>query len=78
MIGNRVMNIPNEPSSLNDAVSAKYVNQSGVDIKHECVLRNGPQPMTNHLNMGSYSINNVLDPANLQDVATKNYVYRLA
>ena len=30
--------------------------------------------MTGHLNMGNHYINNVLNPANAQDAATKNYV----
>ena len=74
MGGNRVMSLPFSPTDTSDAVSAAYVIQNGLNIEEKAVLRNGTQSMAGHFNMGNNFINNVLDPANAQDAATKNYV----
>ena len=74
MKGNRIKHIPMNPEDTSDAVSADFVNKENIKLKEKAMLRNGLQSMTGHLDMDSHYINNVLDPVNNQDVATKLYV----
>ena len=74
MSGNRVMNVPYTPANTSDAVNDAYVIQGDLDVEQNTVLRNGTQAMTGNLDMGVHFINNLPNPVNDQDVATKNYV----
>ena len=74
MSGNRVMNIPYAPANTSDAANAAYVIQGDLDVEQKTVLRDGTQAMTGNLNMDDHFINNLTNPVNAQDAATKNYV----
>ena len=74
MSGNRVMNIPYAPVNTSDAANAAYVIQGDLDVEQKTVLRDGTQAMTGNLNMDDHFINNLTNPVNAQDAATKNYV----
>ena len=74
MSGNRVMNVPYAPANTSDAANAAYVIQGDLDVEQKTVLRNGTQAMTGNLNMDDHFINNLTNPVNVQDAATKNYV----
>ena len=74
MEGKRIQNISFTPTNTSDVVSAAYVNQGDIDVRHDAVLRNGTQTMTGNLNMDGRHINNLVDPTDAHDAATKNYV----
>ena len=74
MSGNRVTNVPYTPANTSDAANAAYVIQGDLDIEQKTVLRDGTQAMTGNLDMDDHFINNLPNPVNAQDVATKNYV----
>ena len=74
MGGNRVMNVPYAPANTSDAANAAYVIQGDLDVEQKTVLRDGTQAMTGNLNMDDHFINNLTNPVNAQDAATKNYV----
>ena len=74
MSGNRVMNVPYAPANTSDAANAAYVIQGDLDVEQKTVLRDGTQAMTGNLNMDDHFINNLTNPVNAQDAATKNYV----
>ena len=71
---NRVKNISLNPVDTSDAANAAFVIQGDITVEQKAVLRSGTQAMSGHLNMDNHYINNVLDPADPQDVATKKYV----
>ena len=74
MSGNRVMNVPYTPANTSDAANAAYVIQGDLDVEQKTVLRDGTQAMTGNLDMDDHFINNLTNPVNAQDAATKNYV----
>ena len=74
MSGNRVTNVPYAPVNTSDAANAAYVIQGDLDVEQKTVLRDGTQAMTGNLNMDDHFINNLTNPVNAQDAATKNYV----
>ena len=74
MSGNRVMNVPYAPANTSDAANAAYVIQGDLDVEQKTVLRDGTQAMTGNLDMDVHFINNLPNPVNAQDAATKNYV----
>ena len=73
MSGNRVMNVPYAPANTSDAANAAYVIQGDLDVEQKTVLRNGTQAMTGNLDMDDHFINNLTNPVNAQDAATKAY-----
>ena len=48
--------------------------QEGVEVNATALLRDGTQPATGNLDMGTNLIQNVGNPVDPQDAATKNYV----
>ena len=73
MSGNRVMNVPYAPVNTSDAANAAYVIQGDLDVEQKTVLRDGTQAMTGNLDMSGNLINNLSNPLNAQDAATKAY-----
>ena len=74
MARNRIENLPFNPVDTNDAASAAFVINGDLAVEDKALFKDGTKAMTGHLNMNHHYINNVLDPAYDQDVATKSYV----
>ena len=74
MNGNRITNLPDFPRNPKEAVSMAYVITKNDRLQRKTLLRSGNQAMEGHLNMDTHYINNIRDPADPQDAATKNYV----
>ena len=72
--GHRLKQIPHEPTAATDGAAASFVIAGDIAVKDAAVLRSGVQTMTGNLDLDSHYITNVIDPANQQDAATKNYV----
>ena len=72
--GHRLKQIPHEPTGTTDGAAASFVIAGDIAVKDAAVLRSGVQTMTGNLDLDSHHIKNVVDPANQQDAATKNYV----
>ena len=72
--GHRLKQIPHEPTATTDGAAASFVIAGDIAVKNAAVLRSGAQTMTGNLDLDSHYINNVVDPANQQDAATKGYV----
>ena len=72
--GHRLKQIPHEPTDTTDGAAASFVIAGDIAVKDAAVLRSGVQTMTGNLDLDSHHIKNVVDPANQQDAATKNYV----
>ena len=72
--GHRLKQIPHEPTATTDGAAASFVIAGDIAVKDAAVLRSGVQTMTGNLDLDSHYINNVVDPANQQDAATKSYV----
>ena len=73
MVENRIENLPFNPIDTNDAASAAFVINGDLAVEDKALFKDGTKAMTGHLNMNHHYINNVLDPAYDQDVATKSY-----
>ena len=72
--GHRLKQVPHEPTAATDGAAASFVIAGDIAVKDAAVLRSGVQTMTGNLDLDSHYITNVIDPANQQDAATKNYV----
>ena len=72
--GHRLKQIPHEPTDTTDGAAASFVIAGDIAVKDAAVLRSGVQTMTGNLDLDLHHIKNVVDPANQQDAATKNYV----
>ena len=72
--GHRLKQIPHEPTDTTDGAAVSFVIAGDIAVKDAAVLRSGAQTMTGNLDLDSHYINNVVDPANQQDAATKGYV----
>ena len=66
--------IPHEPTDTTDGAAVSFVIAGDIAVKDAAVLRSGVQTMIGNLDLDSHYIKNVIDPANQQDAATKNYV----
>ena len=72
--GHRLKQIPHEPTDTTDGAAVSFVIAGDIAVKDAAVLRSGVQTMIGNLDLDSHYIKNVIDPANQQDAATKNYV----
>ena len=72
--GHRLKQIPHEPTDTTDGAAPSFVIAGDIAVNDAAVLRSGVQTMTGNLDLDSHHIKNVVDPANQQDAATKNYV----
>lgn len=57
-----------------DACSVAFKIQEDLNLQAKGILHSGTRAMTGHLNMGTHHNNNMADPSNPKDAATKAYV----